>query len=111
VQTGDKGRGNQGINNERKKVRRRNTTNTTFSLIVGAAFAATAVVQFSGNASAQEVLPEPELPFRGHVGQTSKDSQPGKIAATKPAGAPNVPGMKQTARTGQKTYYEKCDMS
>ena len=45
----------------------------------------------SGSASAQEVLPKPETPFKGHIGRTYKDSQPDKIAITKaPAGAPNV---------------------
>jgi len=45
----------------------------------------------SGLASAQEVLPKPEPPFQGKIGQTYKDSQPDKIPVTKaPAGAPNV---------------------
>ncbi len=44
-----------------------------------------------GAASAEEVLPKPEPPFKGKIGQTYKDSQPDKIAVTKaPAGAPNV---------------------
>ncbi len=46
---------------------------------------------FGGAASAQEVLPKPEPPFKGKIGRTYKDSQPDKITVTKaPAGAPNV---------------------
>jgi arylsulfatase A-like enzyme len=40
---------------------------------------------------AQEVLPRPEPPFKGLIGQTYKDSRPAKIPITKaPEGAPNV---------------------
>jgi len=40
---------------------------------------------------AQEVLPRPELPFKGVIGETYKDSTPDKIPLTKaPDGAPNV---------------------
>ncbi len=54
-------------------------------------FLLAAGILFSGAASAQEVLPTPEPPFKGKIGRTYKDSQPDKIAVTKaPAGAPNV---------------------
>lgn len=37
------------------------------------------------------VLPPPELPFKGKIGQTYKDSKPDKIPVIKaPAGAPNI---------------------
>ena len=39
----------------------------------------------------QVVLPRPDPPFKGKIGQTYKDSQPDAIGVTKaPAGAPNV---------------------
>ena len=42
-------------------------------------------------AMAQEVLPPPEPPFRGVIGETYKDSTPDKIPLIKaPEGAPNV---------------------
>jgi len=45
---------------------------------------------FSAGVSAQEVLPKSELPFKGQIGRTYKDSQTDKIAVTKaPDGAPN----------------------
>lgn len=45
----------------------------------------------SGSASAQEVLPKPDPPFKGKIGRTYKESQPDKIPITRaPAGAPNV---------------------
>jgi hypothetical protein len=48
-------------------------------------------VFLNGTASAQEVLPKPEAPFKGKIGRTYRESQPDKIAVTKaPAGAPNV---------------------
>src|SRR5262245_42923679 len=40
---------------------------------------------------AQEVLPRPEPPFKGVIGETYKDSTPEKIPLIKaPDGAPNV---------------------
>jgi len=43
------------------------------------------------SAKAQEVLPQPEPPFKGNIGRTYKDSTPDKIAIIKaPDGAPNV---------------------
>ena len=61
-----------------------------------AAFAAvssvlTMATLLAGGVSAQDVLPRPDPPFKGHIGRTYKDSQPDKIPLTKaPAGAPNV---------------------
>jgi arylsulfatase len=44
-----------------------------------------------GSASAQEVLPRPEPPFKGHIGRFYTDSKPDKITPIQaPAGAPNV---------------------
>ena len=43
------------------------------------------------SARAQEVLPQPEPPFKGRIGTTYKDSAPDKIPLIKaPDGAPNV---------------------
>lgn len=48
-------------------------------------------ILFNAIASAQEVLPRPEAPFKGKIGHTYKDSQPDKIAVVKaPAEAPNI---------------------
>jgi arylsulfatase len=48
-------------------------------------------VAMPGVGLAQDILPRPEPPFKGVIGQTYKDSTPDKIALTKaPAGAPNV---------------------
>jgi arylsulfatase A-like enzyme len=42
-------------------------------------------------ASAQEALPRPEQPFKGHIGRTAKDSTPDfPKEVTAPKGAPNV---------------------
>lgn len=56
---------------------------TALSLALGAIFASTALTQ--------EVLPRPDLPFKGKIGKTFADSQqdfPQPIQASK--GAPNV---------------------
>ena len=67
---------------------KRKVAKATLRLALGAA---TAMAPFGGGASAQEVLPRPEPPFKGMIGRTYKDSQPDKIAVTKaPVGAPNV---------------------
>jgi arylsulfatase A-like enzyme len=43
------------------------------------------------SANAQEVLPRPEPPFKGHIGLTAKDSTPDFPQAVKPPkGAPNI---------------------
>lgn len=53
-----------------------------------AGIAATAI---SWPVMAQEVLPRPEPPFKGVIGETYRDSTPDKIPLTKaPEGAPNV---------------------
>lgn len=45
----------------------------------------------AGGVSAQGVLPKPDPPFMGHIGQTYKDSTPDKFPLTKaPPGSPNV---------------------
>ena len=45
----------------------------------------------AGVASAQDVLPRPEAPFRGKVGRTAKDSKPDFPKAVEaPKGAPNI---------------------
>ncbi|MFL5429025.1 MAG: hypothetical protein ACJ79M_05370, partial [Myxococcales bacterium] len=42
-------------------------------------------------ASAQEVLPRPEQPFKGHIGRTVKDSTKDFPRETQaPKGAPNI---------------------
>ena len=44
-----------------------------------------------GAPNKEVVLPRPDPPFKGKIGQTFKDSQPDPILATKaPAGAPNI---------------------
>ncbi len=49
------------------------------------------IAAFASTASAQGVLPRPELPFKGKIGRTYKDSTPDKIPVIQaPAGAPNV---------------------
>lgn len=48
-------------------------------------------VLFTIPAAAQEVLPRPEPPFKGHIGRTVKDSTldfPQEVKA--PKGAPNI---------------------
>ena len=48
------------------------------------------VAGMASSGFAQDVLPRPEPPFKGIIGQTYKDSRPDKIALTKaPEGAPN----------------------
>src|SRR5215472_16507494 len=50
-----------------------------------------AAAAFAWPAMAQEVLPPPEPPFKGVIGETYKDSTPDKIPLIKaPDGAPNV---------------------
>ena len=54
-----------------------------------------------GVGRAQEVLPRPEPPFKGHIGPTVKDSTPDFPAEIKaPKGAPNIlliPGTSSVA--------------
>ncbi|MDA8325238.1 MAG: sulfatase-like hydrolase/transferase [Nitrospiraceae bacterium] len=81
---------------------KRNTINTTLTLALGAAVAATAAAQAADSiappgqgpeARRGTVLPAPAPPFRGKIGRTYKnsDSRPDKIPATRaPEGAPNV---------------------
>jgi arylsulfatase A-like enzyme len=60
--------------------------NVTFALAV-----LTLVALGAHGASAQDVLPRPEQPFRGHIGRTVQDSVrdfPHEVTA--PAGAPNI---------------------
>ncbi len=49
------------------------------------------IAAFTSTAVAQGVLPRPEQPFKGKIGNTYKDSTPDKISVIDaPAGAPNV---------------------
>jgi arylsulfatase A-like enzyme len=60
-------------------------------VLAAAGLVLAAGILFSSGVSAQEVLPNPDPPFKGKIGRTYKDSQPDKIPVTKaPAGAPNV---------------------
>jgi len=62
----------------------------TFSQIV-TRLATVAAVAIAWPALAQDVLPRPDPPFNGVIGETYKDSTPDKIPLTKaPDGAPNV---------------------
>jgi Sulfatase len=52
---------------------------------------ALALFGMSISASAQDVLPRPEAPFKGKIGRTAKDSKPDfPKDITAPKGAPNV---------------------
>jgi len=65
----------------------------THSVAAFAAFSSALTIGtfLAGGVSAQDVLPRPDPPFKGHIGRTYKDSQPDKIPLTKaPPGAPNV---------------------
>jgi arylsulfatase len=59
---------------------------------------------------AQDVLPRPEPPFKGVIGETYKDSTPDKIPLIKaPDGAPNVlvvQGCRVEARVAQAACRE-----
>ena len=64
---------------------------TTHKLNVLAAFSPVLVTAFAISAGAQEVLPYPQPPFKGHIGRTAKDSTqdfPKDVRA--PKGAPNI---------------------
>jgi arylsulfatase A-like enzyme len=59
------------------------------TVLLATSFALTAV--FLGSAAAQDMLPRPDQPFRGHVGTTVEDSTldfPREVNA--PKGAPNI---------------------
>ena len=57
--------------------------------VVGSLLASGAFIP--GDAGAQQVLPRPDPPFKGHIGRTYQDSQPDKFPLIKaPPGAPNV---------------------
>lgn len=74
----------QYMNNGPRNLKRARAWATVGSLLA-------AGMLFTGGASAQEVLPKPEPPFKGKIGRTYKESQPDKIPVTRaPAGAPNV---------------------
>src|SRR5436190_7700287 len=64
------------------------------SFSLGFALAAINVVQaqsVSSSLAGSTVLPSPEAPFKGVIGETYKDSKPDKIPIVKaPEGAPNV---------------------
>src|ERR1022692_2428598 len=48
-------------------------------------------LSLAGSVSAQEVLPRPEPPFKGHIGRTAKESTPDFPQEVKaPKGAPNI---------------------
>jgi len=64
---------------------------TTHKPNVLAAFSPVLVTAFAISAGAQEVLPYPQPPFKGHIGRTAKDSTqdfPKDVRA--PKGAPNI---------------------
>ena len=64
---------------------------TTHKLNVLAAFSPVLVTAFAISAGAQEILPYPQPPFKGHIGRTAKDSTqdfPKDVRA--PKGAPNI---------------------
>jgi arylsulfatase A-like enzyme len=64
---------------------------TTHKLNVLAAFGLVLVTAFAMSAGAQEVLPYPQPPFKGHVGRTAKDSTPDFPKDVRaPKGAPNI---------------------
>jgi arylsulfatase A-like enzyme len=70
---------------------RRNAVRATFSLVLGAACVTTAGAPFSGEAAAQEVLPNPPAPFKGQIGLSVKDSTPDFPKSVQaPKGAPNI---------------------
>ena len=75
--------------NKREGVRRRTLLLSTTSLVAVSEISATAPsVQAQ---QSQEILPKPELPFRGKMGRTLKDSTPDFPKSVEaPAGAPNV---------------------
>jgi len=78
-----------GPTNKREGVRRRTLLLSTTSLVAVSEISATAPsVQAQ---QSQEILPKPELPFRGKMGRTLKDSTPDFPKSVEaPAGAPNV---------------------
>src|SRR5438552_4948292 len=62
---------------------------TTRSIVTALGCALTLMLAF--RVSAQEVLPRPEPPFKGHIGRTVKDSiKDFPQETTAPKGAPNV---------------------
>src|SRR6516164_1041438 len=63
----------------------------TFMTVTRRFLGAVAVSALAWPAIAQEVLPRPEPPFNGVIGETYKDSRPDKIPLIKASdGAPNV---------------------
>src|SRR6516164_568068 len=63
----------------------------TFMTVTRRFLCAVAVSALAWPAIAEEVLPRPEPPFNGVIGETYKDSRPAKIPLIKaPDGAPNV---------------------
>src|SRR5262249_7970785 len=75
---------------ERAMATERNATTSTLGLALAVSLAYL-LVTAPREAFAQDVLPRPEPPFKGVIGQTYKDSKPDKIPLiTAPKGAPNV---------------------
>src|SRR6266700_6160015 len=72
-----------------RQARRKSTMVRSITLLATASFALTAA--FALPALAQDVLPRPEQPFKGHIGRTVGDSTkdfPQEVEA--PKGAPNI---------------------
>lgn len=50
-----------------------------------------ALILLPSGAFAQDVLPRPEQPFKGHIGRTARDSTPDFLTEVHaPNGAPNI---------------------